>query len=58
MKYGKMINFEMSAIVLKGICKEHMIQAQIIYDDCKEEGLTNEQWFLDWQDALNEISVR
>ena len=58
MKYGKMINFEMSTIVLKDICKEHIIQAQIIYDDCKEEGLTNEQWFLDWQDALNEISVR
>ena len=24
----------------------------------EEQGLTNEQWFLDWQDELNKISVR
>lgn len=25
---------------------------------CREEGFQNEQWFLDFQDELNEISVR
>lgn len=32
--------------------------AYLYYKYCEKKNLLNEQFFLDWQDKLNEISVR
>ena len=31
---------------------------QMLDQMVREHGFENEQWFLDWQDRLNEISVK
>lgn len=31
---------------------------ELIDKEVRARGLQNEQWFLDWQDALNRISVK
>lgn len=42
--------------------KEHAQKAleyiEMIDKEVRNLGLQNEQWFLDWQDKLNEISVK
>lgn len=42
---------------LRQRCEVHIEEAEDIYRTAKELGLTDEQWFLDWQDDLNQISV-
>lgn len=42
--------------------KEHAQKAleyiQMIDKEVRARGLQNEQWFLDWQDFINQISVK
>lgn len=41
------------------MCGNLIIQlANLYYKYCKKRNFLNEQFFLDWQDKLNEISVR
>lgn len=42
---------------LKRISKEVLETAQFI-DQLADKDIRNKQWFIDWQDNLNEISVR
>jgi hypothetical protein len=42
----------------KELFKAHIDEAEAIMRLAKEYNIENEQEFLDWQDALNEISVR
>lgn len=35
-----------------------LVWAKTIDKEVRNLGLQNEQWFLDWQDKLNEISVK
>ena len=47
-----------SAILeLKQVCKEQVINAQLILELAKKLELTNEQFFIEWQDGLNKVSV-
>lgn len=43
---------------LKVACKESVEALKEVDETVRENGLENEQWFLDWQDKLNEISVK
>ena len=43
---------------LKIACKETLYAVQELDKMVREKALENEQWFLDWQDKLNEISVK
>ena len=43
---------------LKFACEESLDAIQEVDKIVRENGLENEQWFLDWQDKLNEISVK
>ena len=38
--------------------KAHMDEAEAIYRLAQDYGILDQQEFLDWQDKLNEISVR
>ena len=41
------------------VAREESVEALKEVDETvRENGLENEQWFLDWQDKLNEISVK
>ena len=42
----------------KELFKAHVDAAKAIYRLAQDYNMLNEQEFLDWQDALNEISVR
>lgn len=47
-----------SAILeLKQVCKEQVINAQLILELAKKLEITNEQFFIEWQDGLNKVSV-
>ena len=47
-----------SAILeLKQVCKEQVVNAQLILELVKKLELTNEQFFIEWQDGLNKVSV-
>ena len=47
-----------SAILeLKQVCKEQVVNAQLILELAKKLELTNEQFFIEWQDGLNKVSV-
>lgn len=48
----------MFMIQWKELFKAHVDEAKAIYRLAQEYNMLNEQEFLDWQDALNEISVR
>ena len=43
---------------LKYACDNVIETANIIDETARKQGLNNEQFFIDWQDKLNEISVR
>jgi hypothetical protein len=43
---------------LKVACEESVEALKEVDEMVRENGLENEQWFLDWQDKLNEISVK
>lgn len=45
----------------KAMCKmlsEHLSMTESLYSMCREQHLLDSQEVLDWQDGLNEISVR
>jgi hypothetical protein len=42
----------------KELFKAHVDEAEAIYKLAQDYGILDTQEFLDWQDALNEISVR
>lgn len=42
---------------LKDIAKQTIFTCKVIDNLAKRFALTNEQWFIDWQDELNKISV-
>lgn len=42
---------------LKRVSKEVLETAQFI-DQLADDEIRNKQWFIDWQDHLNEISVK
>lgn len=42
---------------IKRISKEVLETIQLI-DTLADEDMRNQQWFIDWQDHLNEISVK
>ena len=44
--------------VLKVACNESLYAVQEVDKMIRANALENEQWFLDWQDKLNEISVK
>ena len=47
-----------SAILeLKQVCKEQVVNAQLILELAKKLEITNEQFFIEWQDGLNKVSV-
>lgn len=50
----------MSAIVesLKETAERLISTADVIDKEVRSLGLQNEQWFIDWQDKLNKITVR
>lgn len=44
-------------LILEAI-KESLESVYRIDREVRKKGLENEQWFLDWQDELNAISVK
>ena len=44
--------------VFKIACQKSLEQCNMLDELVRENNLENEQWFIDWQDKLNEISVR
>ena len=42
---------------LKQVCKEQVINVQLILEIAKKLEVTNEQFFIEWQDGLNKVSV-
>lgn len=39
-------------------CKSYLVMLDLLYKDIEQNNLTNEQWFLDFADTLNEYSVK
>ena len=48
---------DLAILELKQACKEQVIIAQLILELAKKLELTNEQFFIEWQDGLNKVSV-
>lgn len=48
---------DLAVLELKQVCKEQVINAQLILELAKKLELTNEQFFIEWQDGLNKVSV-
>lgn len=48
---------DLAILELKQVCKEQVINAQLILELAKKLELTNEQFFIEWQDGLNKVSV-
>ena len=48
---------DLAVLELKQVCKEQVINAQLILELAKQLELTNEQFFIEWQDGLNKVSV-
>ena len=42
---------------LKNVCEEQAINAQLLLEIAKKLEVTNEQFFIEWQDGLNKVSV-
>ena len=42
---------------LKKVCEEQVINAQLLLEIAKKLEVTNEQFFIEWQDGLNKVSV-
>lgn len=43
--------------ILKGLAEEVLNFAENVVDLVEQHNLQNEQWFLDWLDGLNKISI-
>ena len=48
---------DLAILELKQVCKEQVINAQLILEVAKKLELTNEQFFIEWQDGLNKVSI-
>ena len=48
---------DLTVLELKQVCKEQVVNAQLILEVAKKLELTNEQFFIEWQDGLNKVSV-
>ena len=48
---------DLAILELKQVCKEQVVNAQLILKLAKKLELTNEQFFIEWQDGLNKVSV-
>ena len=48
---------DLAILELKQVCKEQVINAQLILEIAKKLEVTNEQFFIEWQDSLNKVSV-
>ena len=48
---------DLAVLELKQVCKEQVVNAQLILEVAKKLELTNEQFFIEWQDGLNKVSV-
>ena len=48
---------DLAVLELKQVCKEQVVNAQLILGLAKKLELTNEQFFIEWQDGLNKVSV-
>ena len=48
---------ELAILELKQVCKEQVTNAQLILEIAKKLEVTNEQFFIEWQDGLNKVSV-
>lgn len=48
---------DLAILELKQVCKEQVINAQLILEVAKKLEVTNEQFFIEWQDGLNKVSV-
>ena len=47
----------LAVLELKQVCKEQVTNAQLILEIAKKLEVTNEQFFIEWQDGLNKVSV-
>ena len=48
---------ELAILELKKVCEEQVVNAQLILKIAKKLEVTNEQFFIEWQDGLNKVSV-
>ena len=48
---------DLAVLELKQVCKEQVVNAQLILELAKRLEMTNEQFFIEWQDGLNKVSV-
>ena len=48
---------DLAVLELKQVCKEQVVNARLILELAKKLELTNEQFFIEWQDGLNKVSV-
>ena len=48
---------ELAILELKKVCEEQVVNAQLILKIAKKLEVTNEQFFIEWQDSLNKVSV-
>ena len=48
---------DLAVLELKKVCEEQVINAQLLLELAKKLEVTNEQFFIEWQDGLNKVSV-
>ena len=48
---------DLAVLELKQVCKEQVVNAQLILEIAKKLEVTNEQFFIEWQDGLHKVSV-
>ena len=48
---------DLAILELKKVCEEQVVNAQLILEIAKKLEVTNEQFFIEWQDSLNKVSV-
>ena len=48
---------DLAILELKQVCEEQVINAQLLLEIAKKLEVTNEQFFIEWQDGLNKVSV-
>lgn len=48
---------DLAVLELKKVCEEQVVNAQLILEIAKKLEVTNEQFFIEWQDGLNKVSV-
>jgi len=52
------MNNDLKFDALRIQCQVIMNNAEFVLQQCEERGATNEQWFLDFLDQLNKLSVK